>query len=49
MRERTVGPAGEWAYDRLRVPFEVRDLIPVLDRCMDRARLPGRGSTQRRN
>ncbi len=34
-----VGPSGEWAYDHLRVPFEVRDLIPVLDRCMDRARL----------
>ncbi len=32
-------PAGEWAYDRIRFPIEVRDLAPVLGRCMDRAHL----------
>ncbi len=28
-----------WAFDRIRVPVEIRDLIPLLARCEERARL----------
>jgi FixJ family two-component response regulator len=33
------GAGAEWAYDRLRRPGDARELLPVLDRCFERASL----------
>ncbi len=36
--EENAGTDREWAYDRLRMPVDARELLPVLDRCIERAR-----------